>query len=703
MIFRDHPVPFVVHMILGLPLAGLPLLTSAAEPERDSPELPTVRISATALDEDPANITSPFSVLSGERLFERTQGTLGDTLDGLPGVRADSFGGGATRPVIRGQAAPRVKVLSDSAGLLDASEISPDHAVTTEPFLIDRIEVLRGPETLLYGSGAIGGVVNVLDKKIPATPPERAVAGAIAVRGATVSNETAAMAEVTARGGEHFVVHLEGTTRDADDYRVPDFDERRADGTRAKSHSGSAGLSWVGDAGYFGLAYTYRNDDYGLPGHSHEYEGCHPHDSTLHCGSHDEGEEGEHEHDHDHEHGDIPMIALLSRRVDVRGEMRAPFAGVERIRLRASHTDYQHDEMEEQQVTTSFLNDGYEARVEVQHAPLMGWRGVVGAQYSDTEFSAVGEEAFLPIVDSNSVGLFAVEHFELNDVWHLEAGVRQEWQKHRPIDDVRGRPARSDSGTSFSAAAIWEVAPDYHLTLSAARSQRLPHPQELYARGIHLATNTYECGLIAHPLTCGGVENNADIETETSQNVGLSLRKSAGVVTFEVSGFYNSVDDYVYARTLDQFENFRLVKYTQADARFRGVEAEATWHATQNLAVTVFGDAVRATLTHGENLPRIPAARLGTRLNADVGKYRGELEYYHVNAQDDIAAYEQRTPGYNMLNLTVSYRSEEDAGLSVYLRGANLLDEQVWNHSSFLANVVPLPGRSLNAGLRFAF
>ena len=700
--FRYRRVPLAVRMMLGLPVAGIAFMAHAAEADGNGQDLETVRISATAVDEDPNDIATPFSVLKGDRLLERTQATLGDTLDSLPGVRADTFGGGSTRPVIRGQTAPRVKVLSDSATLLDASEISPDHAVTTEPFLIDRIEVLRGPATLLYGSGAIGGVVNILDKKIPTTVPDRALEGSVALRGATVSSDTAAMGELTARAGERLVFHLEGTTRDADDYRVPDLEERRIAGTRAKSSSGSAGLSFVGDEGYLGLAYSYRDDDYGLPGHNHEFEGCHPHDSTLHCGSHDDEEGGE-DHEHEEEEGGFPTIGLLSKRFDLRGEMRDPLAGIERIRLRASHTDYAHDEMEEGEIATTFLNDGYEARVEAQHAPVLGWRGVAGVQYSDTEFSALGEEAFLPTIESDSVGLFVVEHYELNDAWHFEAGVRQEWQKHRPVNDERGRPEASDSGTSVSLGAVWELTPDYFLNFTAARSERLPHAQELYARGIHLATNTYECGLVPHPLTCGGLENNAGFDTETSQNVGVSLRKDAGNVTFDVGGFYNRVDDYTYARTLDQFEEFRLIKYTQGDAEFSGFEAEATYRFTQNFDATMFGDYVRAKLRDGENLPRIPAARLGTRLNASFGNYRGELEYYHVDEQDDIAEHEVQTPGYDMLNLTLSYGAVDAKGLTVYLRGTNLLDELAWNHSSFLANVVPLPGRSLNAGMRFAF
>jgi iron complex outermembrane recepter protein len=700
---RHLPLAVRVRLVLGLPVAAAALTAHAADATGDGEILATVRVWATAVDEDPEKIASPFSILEGNKLFERTQATLGDTLNSLPGVHSDTFGGGATRPVIRGQTAPRVKVLSDSASLLDASDISPDHAVTTEPLLVERIEVLRGPATLLYGSGAIGGVVNVLDKKIPSAQPEDGFAGSISMRGASISREKAAALEMTAQATENLVLHVEGTARDADDYRAANWEGSRVDGTGAESHSGSAGMSWVTDRGYIGLAYSYRDDDYGLPGHSHEYEGCHPHGSTLHCGSHGH-DPGDADHDHDHEHAAAPTVSLLSKRLDLRGEIKDPFAGVERIRLRASHTDYRHHELEADEISTTFRNDGHDARVEVQHAPLLGWRGVVGAQYANTESSAIGAEAFIPTTRSDTVGLFAVEHFQLSDTWHLEAGARQEWQKHRPVNDLRNRPEFSDSATSLSAAVIWEVVPEYFLTLSTARSERLPHAQELYARGIHLATNTYECGLVPHPLTCGGLaENNASIEIETSNNVELSLRKTAGDLTFSVGGFYNKVDDYIYARTLDQFEDFRLIKYTQHDAEFAGLEAEATYRLTDQLSATVFGDYVRARLTNGGDLPRVPARRYGTRFNAAVGRFGGELEYYRVNEQDDIAAYETATPGYDMVNLTVRYSPQVDVGYSLFVRGSNLLDEEVWNHASFLARVVPLPGRGVSAGFSWSF
>jgi iron complex outermembrane receptor protein len=462
-------------------------------------------------------------------------------------------------------------------------------------------------------------------------------------------------------------------------------------------------MSWVGERGYLGLAYSYRDDDYGVPGHSHEYEGCHPHGSALHCGSHDGGDDPVHDHEHEHEHEEVPEISLLSKRIDLRGELADPFSGVERVRLRASHTDYRHYELEEDVVATTFENDGYEARVEVQHGELGPFKGVVGVQYAQNEFAALGAEAFMPRVKSRNIGVFAVEHVEVGESWHFELGARQEWQKHSPLDDSRGRPEFDDSATSVSAAAIWQFVPDYSLTLAVTRSERMPHAQELYARGIHLATNTYECGLVPHPLTCGGVENNAALETETSNNIELTLKKTVGDLTFSVGAFRNEIDDYIYARTLDQFEDFRLIKYTQGDAKFTGLEAETTYRFSENFSATLFGDYVRAELENGGDLPRIPASRYGTRLNANVRSLGAEIEYYRVNEQDDIADFESVTPGYDMLNLTLSYSPRGERGPSAYLRGTNLLDEIVWNHASYLAHVVPLPGRGVTAGLRVSF
>lgn len=657
--------------------------------------LETVRVLASAVNEDANDLAVSYSILEGRSLFERSQPTLGDTMSSLPGVSSDTFGGGASRPVIRGQGAPRVAVLADSALLFDASNVSPDHAITAEPLLIERIEVLRGPATLLYGSGAIGGVVNVLDKKIPHRLPTDRMEGSLGARASSGSGEKAGAFEVTVQASDHWALHAEAMARDANDYRAPGLDGSRAIGTFAASDDASVGASRITDRGFIGVAYSYRADRYGIAGHSHQYDSCHAHDDALHCDSHAQEE-------HEHRHEPVPEISLLSRRIDLRGQFDAPLAGVERIRVRASHTDYRHHELEEGEIATKFLTEGYEGRVEAQHATLGGLRGVVGVQLARTRSNVIGAEAFLPKVRSRTLGVFVVEHIELDDRWHFELGARQEWQKHEPLGDLHGGPALEDSATSLSAAAVWGFAPGYSLTLALTRSERLPHAQELYARGTHTATNTYECGLMPHQITCGGPENDARIETETARNVELALKKLTGALTFSVGAFRNDVEDYIYARTLDRFEDFRLIKYSQRNAEFKGFEAEATYRMSDGVSVTFFGDYVRAKLAGGGYLPRIPAARYGARLQARRGAFGGEIEFYRVNEQDNVAELESATPGYEMLNLTLTF-GPHGSRYSAYLRGSNLLDEVAWNHASYLANVVPLPGLSVTAGFKLHF
>ncbi|MDY6984549.1 MAG: TonB-dependent receptor, partial [Pseudomonadota bacterium] len=223
------------------------------------------------------------------------------------------------------------------------------------------------------------------------------------------------------------------------------------------------------------------------------------------------------------------------------------------------------------------------------------------------------------------------------------------------------------------------------------------------ARGIHLATNTYECGLVPHPLTCGGAANNAELGRETSTNVDLALQKHAGPFTFGVNVYRNNVDDYVYARTLDQYEDFRLIKYTQRDVQFDGMELQADVQLNEAVSVGVFGDYVRAEFDAGGNLPRISPRRVGARASYAVGNISSQVEYTVVSSQDDIAAYETVTPGYKLLNATVNLSLLPDERLMLTLRGNNLLDDEVWNHTSFLADVIPLPGRNISLGMNYSF
>lgn len=679
---RAHRVP-----TLALALFAAAPMAQAEEDERQARQLAPVIVSADPLAGDADRATRPVSVLQGDALLLRRGATLGETLANEPGVHADTFGGGASRPVIRGQTSPRVKVLSDGSELMDASTISPDHAVTTEPLLAERIEVLRGPAALLYGGGAIGGVVNVIDRKIPTAVPERGVEAELELRGATGTRERAGAVGLTAGTGE-FAVRVEGLKRRSDDYRVPNWSSGKLEGSYAESAQGSVGLSWITPRGYVGVAFTHLESKYGLPGHGHEYEGCHPHGTHLHCGGHDHDED-EHDHDHEHEHSHAaPYVKLRSDRVDLRAEYRDPFAGFEQIRFRGGLTDYRHDEIEGGEVGTAFKNRGHDMRLELTHKPLWGWRGVFGAQHAYSDFRADGEEAFLPRSKTDTVGLFLLEEYRLGD-WRFELGARQDWQRIRPTGEAS---RNSQSGTSYSAAAVWDFAPQYSATLSFSHSQRLPNAQELYADGVHLATNTYELG-------------DSDLGRETSRNIDLTLRKHSGDLTARASVFHNRVKNYIYANTLDQFEDFRLIQYTQRDATFTGIEGELRYQFTPVYSAGVFGDYVRGRLTGGNgDLPRIPAARLGVRADARWQRWGAGVEYAHVFRQNDIAAYETSTPGYELVNAVLSYRGTMgQTGYEVYLRGNNLLNKLAYNHASFISRVAPLPGRTVMLGVRLSY
>lgn len=644
-------------------------------------------VTASALEQKVDETATPVITLTDDELVHRRQATLGDTLAGQPGINFDNFGGGASRPVIRGQSAPRVQSLSDGSNIQDASAISPDHAVTTEPLLLRGIEVLRGPAALLYGGGAIGGAINLLDDKVPTAIPQNGIAGVAEGRLGTADKERSLVGGLTAGVGP-FAFHVEGVDRSSDDYRVPKkFGEPHVDGSYNDTSTFSVGGSWIGDDGYLGVAYTRQRSEYGLPGHAHEYEDCHPHGSSLHCGGHDHDDD-DHDHDHEHDHDEVPFVKLRSERFDIRSEYRDPLPGFEKVRFRMSFTDYEHDEIEEDEIATTFKNKAHDIRFELTHNPIAGLRGVFGVQHSESQFSALGEEAFIPESETRNTALFLMETLQAGPV-RVELAARHEWQTVETTLDrkVSHRPF------SISGAAIWDIDGDYSLALSLARSQRAPNTQELYARGIHLATNTYELG-------------TATLGKETGKSIDLTFRKTAGATTFTLGAYHQDFENYIFADTLDRFEDFRLIRYTAADATFTGIDGEVRQQLIPNFAVSVFGDYVRAKLKDGRgNMPRIPAGRLGARADGKWGPVSADVEYYHVFEQDRIATFETRTPGYDLINATLSYKLElgPTANAELFVRGTNLANVLAFNHTSFIKNASPLRGRNFTFGLRAAF
>ncbi|WP_087745865.1 MULTISPECIES: TonB-dependent receptor domain-containing protein [unclassified Acidovorax] len=685
-LYARHPVALAA----WLALAGSSLAHAADTAPVAAPaaSLPPVTVSASGLQLGANDMTTPVTVLEGDELVRRREATLGETLSSEPGITSSHFGAGASRPIIRGMDGPRVKVLSDGAELHDASTISPDHAVVSEPMLATQIEVLRGPSALVYGNGAVGGVVNVLDGKVPTAIPQKGVEGSAELRANTGAGEGAGAFSLTGGAG-NLAVHVEGVARDAGDFRVGKgwTGGNKVPGSFNRTDTGSVGLSWVGDRGYLGAAYTRQTAKYGLPGHNHSFEDCHPHGSHLHCGAH-EGEEDGHDHGAE-EHGDMPVVDLRSERLDIRGELRNPFTGFSALRLRAGVTDYRHDEVEEGAISTTFRNKAYDTRIELQHEPIAGFKGVIGLQTSQRKFSAEGAEAYVQRTITRKTGLFMLEEYRLGD-WRFEAALRHDRQT---AEAQASGIERSHNGTSASLGAVWKFTPGYQVGTSFTRASRAPSAEELYASGLHMATSTYEHG-------------NADLRSETSQNIDVSLRKTSGDTTFGVSVFKNRISNYIYGRTLDEVDGLQLLQYSQADATFTGIEGQVRQRIARNLGVTLFGDTVRAKLNNGGGLlPRIPATRAGIRLDTHWNAWEGQVEWVQVARQNRVAEFESATPGYGMLNLGVSYSGQLSSGTpwQVYLKANNLTDRLAYAHTSFIKNAAPLMGGNVTVGVRVAF
>lgn len=670
---RLHPLTLAI----GLTLA--PAAWSATI------ELDSSLIRASALDTPAQQMTTPAAVLDGDALVLRREATLGDTLDSLPGVRASGFGAGASRPQIRGLDGARVRVMSDGVDVLDASTLSQDHAVSVEPLLTERIEVLRGPATLLYGGGAIGGVVNLIDKKVPTYVPANGYEGEVELRANSVANEGAGLFGLTVGQG-NVALRVEGVKRQADDYELPDSSDKQL-GAYNDTESYSLGGSFIGARGYLGLAYSRQENRYGLL--AHEHVECDPHGDHWHCGDHGHG----HDHDHDdHEHEDeaVPYITLRQNRWDLRGELNDPLPGFELARLRVGHSDYRHAEMEAGEAAAIFDNQASEARVELTHRPLFGWHGVLGGQTTRRDFQRWTAENPMPQTLTRNHALFLLEEYTAG-AWRYELGSRYEWQY---IDADAGAPDTEHSGVSLSAGVVWTFAPEYSLGVSLSRSQRLPSAEELYAYGPHAASRTIEKG-------------NPQLEEETARNAEITLRKFAGATTFSLGLFHNQVADFIYAADLGRNPGggYREVEYRQADALLTGFEGEIRHQFTEATALTLFGDRVRGRLKDGGDLPRIPADRLGLRLEQELGNgVSGDLSFQRVQRQDRLAEFETETAGYNLLAAGLSWQGALSEGdWLVYLKADNLLDVEARQHSSLIKDEVVLPGRNLTLGTRFTF
>ena len=631
-----------------------------------------------------ADFLQPTQVLSGDELVLKNAPTLGETLANELGVSSSYFGPAASRPIIRGLSGSRVTMLTDSASSLDVSDVSPDHAVAIETLLADQIEVIRGPASLLYGSTAAGGIINVVDSRIPKAPSEQPVGGAIEVRGDTAAEERAVVGRLDGGVGA-FAWHLDGFTRETENIDIAGFatadpaerSPEEQSGTLANSYSETdgyaGGLSWVGDRGYLGASVSVYESTYGLPGPAEEEEGGEPEPEFF---------EG-------------PFLDLEQVRTDVRGEYGFVGSPLESARFVLGVNDYQHKEIEPSgEVATTFDNEQYQLRLEAVHRPLAGLKGAFGIQLDDRDFSAVGEEAFVTPTKTEAVGVFLLEEADF-DWGQLQFGVRAEDLEH----DNATLTNYSDTAWSASVGASFNAGLDSELIANLSLTQRNPNSEELYSDGAHIATRQFEIGLLAVP---GG-----SAKTEDAANIELGWRRMQGDILWDVSVYYYDFTDYIYQDlTGDVDDGLPVAVYTQDDAEFIGAEAAVTvplWSRDKlDNNLRLFGDTVKAELSNGEKLPRIPPWRLGANLDFGGDSWTAGLDVIYYAKQDDISSF--NTDAYTMVNASLLYKVPTGAAdWELFVRGTNLADENARKSTSSIAAYAPLPGRSLHMGARLAF
>jgi Outer membrane receptor proteins, mostly Fe transport len=656
----------------------------------------------------------PITVLSGDELRKRQAATLGDSLENEIGVHSSFHGAAASTPIIRGLSGPRVLIAQNGLDVGDVSRVGPDHAVASEVSTAQQVEILRGPATLFFGSGAIGGVVNVIDQRVPSDSETR---GEWLLQHDSVNQQKLASFNVNS-GGRNIALHLDGFLRDAEEYKVPVDPETGSRGKIANSGEESNGFtfgsSYLADDGYVGFSAGRLNREYGIPGHSH---------------GEDEAED--------------VYADLRQNRYQLISEWNFDHNFLRSLNTRAAYTDYTHAEIEAGMVGTTFSNKTAELRLDLLHQDFRNWRGGLNLHYKESDVAADGAEAFAPPTQSRTAALAIMEERHFGGVL-LQLGARLErvditahnlalphFDAHTHGEDepdhheeepstqtVEGN--REFTPASFSVGAVWDVKPGYNLGVALSRSQRAPSAAELMSFGPHIGAGTYEIGaLFALNEIDGELAahfNPAKLRLETANNIDLTFRKHEGDLGVILNMFYNKVDNFYYRQATGFFaegghehdddlhaDEMPIYLFTSADVTLQGFEAQVMWQINTQFKAAVFSDYVRAELAGGEYLPRQSPRRFGVTLDYQWRDVTANLDATRYDRQNKVATGESTTAGYNMVDATITYNTRWLNNLAVYVKGENLTDTDARVHTSFLKDLAPKPGRNISIGVRGSF
>ncbi len=719
--FRHLPSRLALVAVLALGWFAAPALaqdeTKATDAEveddlhnRQADGTGSIIVSASGLKElDVLAGTSVLEVREIQR--DMVTGQIGDLLTKIPGVSATSFAPGSSRPVLRGQQGERVRVLIDGVGTADVSNTSVDHATTIDPITVERVEVLRGPAVLLYGSQAIGGAVNVIDKRIPTRMPDEALHLDAFAGVDSASNLMTGAASVDVGIGSNLVFHLDGSWRDTGNIDIGGFQlspelraelleeaaEKEADGEPEEAEefreaAGQRGFvpnsdmrSWTVNAGLglilgqstFGVALGYYDTNYGVikrPGLEHEHGGGAP-------GAPVEEEEEE-----------IVRIGLEQFRADFKGDIFLGEGAFERLKLRVGFSDYTHTEFEGDEIGTTFDSTSLEARAELVQNAEGTLRGSTGLQYTHRDFFAEGAEAYVPPNLTDQVAIFTLQELGTGP-FQFEAAARAEFTKVK----AQKLGIENDYDT-FSGAlgVVYEGIEGIRIGLNGSRAERAPSAEELFSDGPHIATQAFEIG-------------DPNLRTERAWGVEAYARGAIGSGTFNLTVFRQWFDNYIFLdETGAEEDDLPVFQYLQQDADFFGIEADFSYPVIDTGAFRLLTDLrasyVEAELGDGTAVPRIPPLSLLGALEAQTDAFdvRGEVQWF--DDQNDVTSFETPTEGFTLVNALVAWRPLADnRNVTVQLAADNIFDVAGRRHASFTKDFVPLIGRNFRASVRLSF
>lgn len=664
---KVKPVCLALMTVLTLPVSAL-----HAEEHSHSLDLDNIPVTGNPLGVASDDMVVPVSVLGGRELSLRRQGTLGETLNGIPGVTATQFGPNASRPIIRGLDGERVRIMQNGVGILDAGSLSFDHAVAIDPLIIEQIDVVRGPAALLYGGSAVGGVVNAIDHRIPKESLNGMTGRAEARFGGPDSTRNgAAVVDV---GNGTFAIHADVYTRETSNLEIPGYAVSRrkalADGTArtnngklnnssANADGAALGAAWTFDTGYLGISYANMNNNYGVVAE------------------------------------DNVRIDMDQQRWEMAGEIRELRGPIQKLKLRMAHTDYQHVELEDGEVGTTFKNRGMEGSLEATHVPWAGINGVVGYQFQNTRFQALGDEAFVPNVVTQSQALYVYEELPVDKHKITFGGRFGETSVNSTADDKFTQAFNNRfNPNSFALGGLYTIDDAWSATANLSHNERAPSYFELYANGEHVATGQFEVGSVTLDKE---VSNGIDAQLKWKQN-GHSVTFGAYATRFQ--NFIGLFDSGV----VDPVSLLPIANFQAVPALFKGLEFDGKFALNDEWTLKLRGDYVHAKDTrNNEYLPRISPWRVGGGLDYRLGHWNARVDVLRAFKQKDVAENELKTDGYTNVSAMVAYTLPVKYHIELFAKANNLLNDEIREHASFLKDISPAGARSVLVGARADF